>query len=117
MASKPEGQKALTNTAVRKERALVKLFKGSCQAPTQCTRGEGRSSAYHGNGRFSQKFSECFYRYVLGTYNQPRSSALVEWLDTVPANKISAFGGDYIFVDGVYGHQYLARQNVARALA
>jgi hypothetical protein len=43
--------------------------------------------------------------------------ALVEWLDAVPANKISAFGGDYCFVDGVYGHQYLARRNVADALA
>ncbi len=43
--------------------------------------------------------------------------ALVEWLDTVPANKISAFGGDYCFVEGVYGHQYLARRNVAAALA
>ncbi|HNT34306.1 MAG TPA: hypothetical protein PKH07_04835, partial [bacterium] len=32
-------------------------------------------------------------------------------------NKISAFGGDYCFVDGVYGHQFLARQNVAAALA
>ena len=44
-------------------------------------------------------------------------NALVEWLDAVPANKISAFGGDYCFVDGVYGHQLLARQNVAQALA
>jgi hypothetical protein len=43
--------------------------------------------------------------------------ALIEWLDAVPANKISAFGGDYGFVDGVYGHQLLARQNVAAALA
>lgn len=43
--------------------------------------------------------------------------ALVEWLDAVPANKISAFGGDYCFVDGVYGHQLLARRNVAAALA
>ena len=42
--------------------------------------------------------------------------ALVEWLDAAPANKISAFGGDYCFVDGVYGHQLLARQNVAAAL-
>lgn len=44
-------------------------------------------------------------------------SALVEYLDAVPANKISAFGGDYCFVDGIYGHQVIARQNVARALA
>ena len=43
--------------------------------------------------------------------------ALVEWLDAVPANKIIAFGGDYCFVDGVYGHQRLARDNVATALA
>lgn len=43
--------------------------------------------------------------------------ALVEFLDAVPANKISAFGGDYCFVDGVVGHLELARQNVARALA
>jgi len=43
--------------------------------------------------------------------------ALAEWLDAVPANKISAFGGDYCFVDGVYGHQELARRNVAAALA
>ncbi len=26
-------------------------------------------------------------------------------------------GGDYAFIDGVYGHQYLARRTVARALA
>jgi len=44
-------------------------------------------------------------------------TALVEYLDSVPANKISGFGGDYILVDGVYGHQYIARQNIARALA
>jgi hypothetical protein len=43
--------------------------------------------------------------------------ALVEWLDAVPANKISAFGGDYCFVDGVYGHQHLARRDVAASLA
>jgi uncharacterized protein len=43
--------------------------------------------------------------------------ALVEWLDAVPANKICAFGGDYCFIDGVYGHQKMARRNVARALA
>ena len=43
--------------------------------------------------------------------------SLIEWLDSVPANKISAFGGDYLFIDGVYGHQYLARCNVTKALA
>ena len=39
------------------------------------------------------------------------------WFDTVPLNKISAFGGDYLFVDGIYGHLKLAQQNVAKALS
>ncbi len=43
--------------------------------------------------------------------------ALAGWIDSVPVNKISAFGGDYLFIDGVYGHQALARQNVSRSLA
>jgi hypothetical protein len=43
--------------------------------------------------------------------------ALVEWLDTVPLNKISVFGGDLSFVDGVYGALQLTRRNVSRALA
>ena len=42
---------------------------------------------------------------------------LTEWLDAVPANKIIAFGGDYAFVDGIYGHQQMARENVAAVLA
>lgn len=41
---------------------------------------------------------------------------LMEWLDLVPANKICAFGGDYVFVEAVYGHQYMARRNVAEVL-
>ena len=44
-------------------------------------------------------------------------NALDEWLEAVPANKISAFGGDFCFIDGVYGHQHLARRNVSEALA
>lgn len=38
---------------------------------------------------------------------------LSEWLDTVPSNKILAFGGDYRFVEGAYGHAVMARRNVA----
>ena len=44
-------------------------------------------------------------------------NALSEWLEVVPYNKISAFGGDYLFVDGVYGAQQLARINVSKAMA
>jgi predicted TIM-barrel fold metal-dependent hydrolase len=48
---------------------------------------------------------------------QASVSALIEYLDAVPFTKISAFGGDYLFVDGVYGHQQMARENVSKALA
>jgi predicted TIM-barrel fold metal-dependent hydrolase len=44
-------------------------------------------------------------------------SMLHEWLDLVPANKIFGFGGDYCFVEGVYGHAVLARENIAHVLA
>jgi hypothetical protein len=43
--------------------------------------------------------------------------ALVEWIDSVPYNKISAFGGDYCFIDGVVGHQSIARLDVSVALS
>lgn len=42
--------------------------------------------------------------------------ALSEWIDTVPSNKILGFGGDYVFVEGSYGHSIIARQNVSRIL-
>jgi hypothetical protein len=41
---------------------------------------------------------------------------LHEWLDMVPESKISAFGGDYCFVEGVCGHAEMAREDVARVL-
>ena len=41
---------------------------------------------------------------------------LSELLDAVPSNKILGFGGDYRFVEGVYGHALLARENTARVL-
>jgi len=41
---------------------------------------------------------------------------LSEFIDTVPSNKILGFGGDYRFVEGVYGHALLARENIARVL-
>ena len=31
--------------------------------------------------------------------------------------EVSGFGGDFLFVDGVYGHQFMARENIARALS
>ena len=45
------------------------------------------------------------------------TAILHEWLETVPVNKIFAFGGDFIIVEGAYGHSRMARQVVARVLA
>jgi hypothetical protein len=42
---------------------------------------------------------------------------LHEWIETVPGNKIFAFGGDYLFVEGAYAHSRIARDNVAEVLA
>ncbi|HDD33646.1 MAG: hypothetical protein DRK00_01175 [Thermoprotei archaeon] len=41
---------------------------------------------------------------------------LSEWLDLVPSNKIMAFGGDYIFVEGSYGESRIVRGVVAEVL-
>ncbi len=41
---------------------------------------------------------------------------LHEWLETVPANKILAFGGDYRFVEGAYAHSRMARQVVTEVM-
>jgi hypothetical protein len=42
---------------------------------------------------------------------------LHEWIETVPSNKIFAFGGDYMFVEGTYAHARMARDNVAQVLS
>lgn len=45
-------------------------------------------------------------------------SALDEWMDMVPMNKIFAFGGDYKKpVEKVYGHLVMAREDIAVVLA
>lgn len=43
--------------------------------------------------------------------------ALREWLRMMPWNKIIGFGDDLYWVDTIYGHLEMARQNVAAALA
>jgi predicted TIM-barrel fold metal-dependent hydrolase len=44
-------------------------------------------------------------------------SAMDEWLDSMPASKIFAFGGDYWFPEGSYGHSVITRTNVGEVLA
>ena len=43
--------------------------------------------------------------------------ALHEWIETVPANKILGFGGDFCHVEGAYGHAQMARVGTADVLA
>jgi len=40
-----------------------------------------------------------------------------EALDVIPYTKIFAFGGDYLFFDGVVGHLFMAKQNICGVLA
>ena len=42
--------------------------------------------------------------------------ALSDFLDSVPANKIHGFGGDFIFIEGSYGHAVMAKDSIARVL-
>lgn len=44
-------------------------------------------------------------------------NTLSEWLELFSYKKISGFGGDYQLIDGVYGHQYIARRNIAQVLS
>jgi hypothetical protein len=49
----------------------------------------------------------------------PSAAARVlhEAIETVPANKILAFGGDFIIPEGAYGHAVMARRIVSRVLS
>ena len=44
-------------------------------------------------------------------------TALSDWLDEVPVSKILGFGGDYLMVEGSYGHSVIARDNISHVLA
>jgi uncharacterized protein len=64
---------------------------------------------------FQNVYPDMSWMHVIGAL--PARNLLDEWLDLVPANKILGFGGDYLFVEGAYGHACIARENVARVLA
>jgi len=64
---------------------------------------------------FANVFPNMTWMYCIG--NTVAERILSDWLDVIPVNKILGFGGDYHFVEGVYGHAQLARQSVARVLS
>ncbi len=63
---------------------------------------------------FPNVFIDMCWMHVISPYAS--RVALREWLETVPATKISAFGGDYIFIEGTYAHCKLAKADVAEVL-
>jgi len=64
---------------------------------------------------FPNAFLDLCWVHVISPWVARRT--LHEWIETVPGNKIFAFGGDYLFVEGAYAHARLARDNVAQVLA
>ena len=64
---------------------------------------------------FANVFMDMCWAHIISPVAARR--ALSGFLDALPFSKISAFGGDYLFVDGVFGHLLMARENVARVLA
>jgi len=63
---------------------------------------------------FQNVYIDMCWLHIISPYRARQ--ALSEWLDTVPWNKIFGFGGDYLFVEGVYGHSVIARENIAKVL-
>ncbi len=64
---------------------------------------------------FANVFPNMTWMYCIGSTVAER--ILSNWLDIIPVNKILGFGGDYHFVEGVYGHVQLARQSVTRVFS
>ena len=64
---------------------------------------------------FPNVYIDMTFAHLVSPYSSVNS--LLEFIDTVPLNKIAAFGGDYEFIDGVYGHLKLAQENVAKVLS
>jgi len=63
---------------------------------------------------FRNVYIDMCWMYVISpTYSE---RYLHEWLETVPANKIMAFGGDYFNIEGVYSHLMLAKQVISNVL-
>jgi uncharacterized protein len=63
---------------------------------------------------FRNVYIDMCWMYVISpTYSE---RYLNEWLETVPANKIMAFGGDYFNIEGVYSHLMFAKQVISNVL-
>jgi len=64
---------------------------------------------------FANVYADMCWMYIISPWMA--GNILHEWLETIPANKILGFGGDYIIPEGSYGHARLARQVIVQVLA
>lgn len=64
--------------------------------------------------KFSNVFIDLCWLYIISPSFSERY--LHEWLETVPAGKIMAFGGDFLYVENVYSHLLMAREVLTRVL-
>src|SRR5262249_42317361 len=64
---------------------------------------------------FPNVYADFCWAHVLSPVAARR--ALDEYLETVPVNKLFAFGGDYKHVELTYAHAKMARRTIARVLA
>jgi uncharacterized protein len=63
---------------------------------------------------FPNVYIDMCWTYVISPSYSERY--LHEWIETIPANKILGFGGDYSFVEAVYAHSVMARQIITKVL-
>ena len=64
--------------------------------------------------KFSNVYIDLCWLYIVSPSYSERY--LHEWLETVPAAKIMAFGGDYMYVENVYSHLLMAREVLTKVL-
>jgi predicted TIM-barrel fold metal-dependent hydrolase len=95
----------LTNVFLEYPQAKFDLFHGSYPYM-------GEALALVKN--FSNAYLDLCWLYIISPTAAARM--LHEAIEMVPANKIFAFGGDFIIPEGAYGHSVMARQAVSRVL-
>ncbi len=95
----------LTNLCLEYPQAKFDLFHGGYPFM-----GEALALAKN----FSNVFLDLCWLYIISPSAGARM--LHEAIETVPANKIFAFGGDFIIPEGSYGHSVMARRTVSRVL-
>jgi predicted TIM-barrel fold metal-dependent hydrolase len=95
----------LTNLCLEYPQAKFDLFHGGYPFM-----GEALALAKN----FSNVFLDLCWLYIISPSAGARM--LHEAIETIPANKIFAFGGDFIIPEGSYGHSVMARRAVSRVL-